>query len=152
MPILTNVRRERFAQFIADGHSQAEAYRRAGYSDATSNASRLSANDSIHARVRELRIEAAEAAGLTREYVIARLMRVADRAMQAVPVVNGKGEPTGEYRYDGAAANRSLELLGKHLGMFVDRAEVREVQYEISAEPLSLDEWLEQHGKADVAH
>jgi len=41
--------------------------------------------------------------------------------MQAVPVLDKQGEPTGEYTYQGAVANRALELIGKHLGMFIDR-------------------------------
>ena len=31
------------------------------------------------------------------------------------------GKPTGEYQYQGNVANKALELLGRHLGMFVDR-------------------------------
>ena len=45
--------------------------------------------------------------------------------MSIEPVLDGKGHPTGVYKYQGAVANRALELLGKELGMFVDRAEVR---------------------------
>ena len=45
-----------------------------------------------------------------------------ERAMQAVPVM-GKDGPTGEFKYDGAVANRALELLGKHIGMFTDKHE-----------------------------
>jgi hypothetical protein len=38
-------------------------------------------------------------------------------------VRDAKGNPTGEYRYDGSVANRALELIGKELGMFVERKE-----------------------------
>lgn len=41
-----------------------------------------------------------------------------ERAMQSKPVLDRKGEPTGEYVYDGAVANRGLELLGRHLSLF----------------------------------
>jgi hypothetical protein len=30
---------------------------------------------------------------------------------------------TGEFKYDGAVANRALELIGKELGMFINRRE-----------------------------
>jgi phage terminase small subunit len=45
------------------------------------------------------------------------------RAMQIEPVLDRNGVKTGEYVYAGSVANRALELLGKHLGMFVDRVD-----------------------------
>jgi hypothetical protein len=36
--------------------------------------------------------------------------------------MNAKGEPTGEYRWDGNVANRALELLGRELGLFTERS------------------------------
>jgi len=44
--------------------------------------------------------------------------------MQAEAVLNDDGKPIGQYSYQGSVANRSLELLGKELGMFIDRKEV----------------------------
>ena len=44
-------------------------------------------------------------------------------------MTDAQGNPTGVYRYDGATANRALELLGKELGMFIDRKEVRHKNY-----------------------
>ena len=44
--------------------------------------------------------------------------------MQAQAVLDAKGNPTGEYTYNGSVANRALELLGKEQGMFVERKEV----------------------------
>jgi hypothetical protein len=38
------------------------------------------------------------------------------RAMQATPVKDGNGEAIGEFRYNGAVANKSLELLARILG------------------------------------
>jgi len=32
---------------------------------------------------------------------------------------------TGEYTYQGHVANKALELIGKHRGMFVDRSEMK---------------------------
>ena len=56
--------------------------------------------------------------GLDREWVIQNLMTVTNRCMQAEPVLNKDGEPTGEYRFDSGGATRSLHLLGMELGMF----------------------------------
>ena len=45
---------------------------------------------------------------------------------------SGEWEETGEYKFDSAGANRATELLGKHLGMFVDKVEHSgKLEYEI---------------------
>jgi DUF438 domain-containing protein len=54
-----------------------------------------------------------------------RLQENVERAMSIEPVLDGKGHPTGVYKYQGSVANRALELLGKELGMFIDRNEVK---------------------------
>ena len=46
------------------------------------------------------------------------------RAMQATPVKNEIGEAIGEFRYNGAVANKSLELLARILGMLVDKSQM----------------------------
>ena len=38
----------------------------------------------------------------------------------------GAEEVPGEYVYNGSVANKALELIGKELGMFIDRKEVGE--------------------------
>jgi phage terminase small subunit len=43
--------------------------------------------------------------------------------MTVEPVLDAEGKQTGEFRYQGAVANRALELLGKEIGMFIDRSE-----------------------------
>jgi phage terminase small subunit len=149
MPLLSNPRHERFAQELARGRSSTEAYKEAGYdcegSSAWSAASRLSRNVQVSARVRELQTAGAERAVLTEEWVISRLMANAERAMQAEAVTDHQGEATGEFKYDGAVANRALELLGKRLGIFVDRSDVTQTVVTITDEPLSPEEWAAQH-------
>ena len=56
--------------------------------------------------------------GLDREWVITRLMQVAERCMQAEPVLDKKGQPTGEYQFDSSGANQALKMLGDTMGMF----------------------------------
>jgi hypothetical protein len=41
--------------------------------------------------------------------------------MQAEPVLDKTGRPTGVYTYEGGVANRGLELIGKNLGMFEEK-------------------------------
>jgi phage terminase small subunit len=47
-----------------------------------------------------------------------------ERAMQRKPVLDKEGNEIGVYVYDGHVANKSLELMGKELGMFKDKVEV----------------------------
>jgi phage terminase small subunit len=61
---------------------------------------------------------------LSQDWIIGRLRDNVERSMQAEPVLDREGNETGEYQYAGAVANKALELLGKHIGMFVDRSEV----------------------------
>jgi phage terminase small subunit len=79
-------------------------------------------NPSVRNRLNELTKIATQNAilstGLNREWVIQRLMTVADRCMQAEPVLNKQGEPTGEYTFDASGANQALRMLGDTLGLF----------------------------------
>ena len=46
--------------------------------------------------------------------------------MQAEPImIKGENgiEESGEYKFDSAGANKSLELIGKHLRLFTDKIE-----------------------------
>jgi len=38
-----------------------------------------------------------------------------------------------------------LELLGKEVGMFVDRTETRNVNYGISDQPMTPEEWIKKY-------
>lgn len=135
---LQNAKHEHFAQLVANGEPAARAYEIAGYSGkgAKQSAARLLTDASICDRVAHLRsikvasIEKAtaavvEKAGLSKEWVIAQLMENVAMAKQAEPVLDKQGQPVGEYAQNLAAANKALELLGKEVGMFVDRKEVR---------------------------
>ena len=68
---------------------------------------------------------AIERVALTKTWVLDRLIENVDRAMQHQAIAGADGNETGQYRYEGAVANRALELLGKELGMFISRSEVR---------------------------
>ena len=133
MPALENAKHELFAQEIAKGASQRDAYKAAGYevkSDAAAdaNASRLLTNAKVKARVAELQERISdvtvEKAAVSKAWVIAKLVENVERAMTAEPVRDAQGNPTGEYKYNGSVANRALELIGKEQGMFIDRSEV----------------------------
>ena len=44
--------------------------------------------------------------------------------MTLKPVLDKDGKPTREYQYNGFVANKALELLGREIGMFVERHEL----------------------------
>lgn len=144
MPVLENQRHEAFCHALAKGKSADAAYQEAGYKANRHNAAALARSEHISTRVAELQGMAAERVVVDRAWVIAKLTENVQRAMQEQPVMVG-GAESGQYKYDGSVANKALELLGKELGMFVDRAETVNHNYQISDDPLSDDEWSEQY-------
>lgn len=159
MPALENPKHERFAQELAKGKTADEAYVIAGYKKNRGNASTLKQDQSILDRVSDLLSErevihaqatadAIKSTALTKEWVIETLKENVARAMQAVEVKRADGEATGEYQYQGSVANRALELLGKELGMFVDRAVTENVNtnYVVSGDPIdNVEDWEREH-------
>lgn len=134
MPVLDNAKHERFAQGLASGLPAEEAHGLAGYKASRSGACQLKQKLNISERVTELLAEreaihsqatadAIKSTGLTKTWVIETLVSNVDRAMQAEEIKRPDGTGTGEYKYEGSVANRALELLGKHLGMFIDKHE-----------------------------
>jgi len=73
--------------------------------------------------IQKLFNERAEKVEISAEYVITSIKSVAERCMQAEPVMV-QGEATGEFKFDAAGANKSLELLGRHLKLFTDKVEL----------------------------
>lgn len=135
MSILKNAKHEHFAQLVAGGKTPPVAYVTAGYSEAgaAQSANRLLKNADVSLRIAQLRqaVEepsrerAIEKAAVDKAWVLQELIEIVKMAKQAEPVRDSEGNPIGEYKQNLAAANKSLELLGKELGMFVDRSEVR---------------------------
>ena len=127
---MLTVKQEKYVQGLFKGLSQREAYRQA-YNAENMNehsidckASELYRKVEIKARLKELQEEYKEDNKITVEWVRDKLVEVAERCLQEKPVLEN-GEPTGEYRFEHNGANRSLELLGKHLGMFIEKQEVK---------------------------
>lgn len=116
MPQLENVRHEKFARLVAAGEPASKAYVGAGYKPdaAGANPTRLTGNDRIAARIAEIRAEleqaAQKAATVTKEWIVEKLR---ENALRALEIDQGN------------VANRALELLGKEIGMFVERRETK---------------------------
>ena len=101
---------------------------RAGYKEANAKqtATENLSKPIIAQRIQILFDTRAEKVELNSEWVLRNLEKVAVRCMQAEPVmVKGQHgmEESGEYKFDSAGANKSLELIGKHLKLFTDKVE-----------------------------
>jgi phage terminase small subunit len=96
-------------EYFVDFNGSA-AVKRAGYKSTNPNklAGKLLNHPLVMEAVAEKKKERQEKTELSAEYVIQKLISIAER--------NEEGNPT--------AALRSLELLGKHLGLYKDRQEI----------------------------
>jgi hypothetical protein len=127
-------KREAFVLAYIKTGNASEAYRQAYNTNASAKtihekASRLLAEGNVRARFEVLRGKVTERAvektAISKAWVIEKLVENVDRAMQAEPVRRSDGEEVpGAYVYNGSVANKALELIGKELGMFIDRKEV----------------------------
>ena len=79
MAALKNARHERFAQLIAEGKTQDEAYKIAGYAPSRANASTLRAKQNVSARVDTLLERAAVRTEMTIASLTERLVQIADK-------------------------------------------------------------------------
>jgi hypothetical protein len=128
MGVIRNTKHEAFAQALARGENAVIAYVLVGYKEHHQNAYRLAQHDAVRARVDEIlmrkdaafersNIKAAHAAAVDKTWVMKRMVREAENADRASERV------------------RALELVGKELGMFINRS----VSLDISADFANLD-------------
>ncbi len=114
MGVLAKPQQETFALLVASGVKRADAYTSAGYSPkgADRGSARLLKNVRVSTRVTELVTECSDSIVkrliLDRNRTLSRLNQSIDRALS-------------DSNYQ--AAIKGLELLGKELGMFIDRSE-----------------------------
>ena len=112
----------------------AEAAIRAGYSERTASriGPQLLGKTCVREAIEKAQAKRARRVEVTQDYVLSNLVEVVERTMQRAPVLDRKGEQVTDeegravWTFDAKGANRALELLGKHLGIFTDkvRAEV----------------------------
>lgn len=79
-------------------------------------ASRFHALANVQARIEELttkvRAMAEKELNIDAAWVLKQAVKVHERCMQSEPVMS-QGEPTGEFKFEAAGANKSLEIIGK---------------------------------------
>jgi hypothetical protein len=62
--------------------------------------------------------------GVSKAWIMGMLRENVERAMAVKPVLDRDGNETGNYEWNGHVANKALELLGREIGMFVERHEL----------------------------
>lgn len=117
MPVLDNPKHEAFAQAIASGVSNREAYAEAGYSTSNeaatdASASRLLASARVASRVKELQAASAEEAVVDAATLSDQLEDIRAKAISA--------------NQFGAAAQAVMGRAKLH-GLIIDKAEVKDV-------------------------
>lgn len=129
-----NAKQRAFVFEYLKDRNATQAAIRAGYTAKNADVvgPRLLGNVGVQAAIAE-QTKAVEAKALvTSEWVVLALKEVAERCMERVPVMvregrtmvqktaeNENGEEVGVWEFDSSGANRALELLGKHKGLFV---------------------------------
>lgn len=110
-------RQARFCEEYLIDLNATQAAIRAGYSEKTANeqGARLLANVSVQEKIAELKAERSKRTEITQDSVIQELAAVARAEVKGVRAVDKL---------------KALELLGKHLGMFVERYEVNAAEIE----------------------
>jgi phage terminase small subunit len=117
MPVLPNERHEKFAQFLAMGKPRIEAHELSGYSPNRANASTLARQPHIKSRIAELQEHAGQIAvqvaavttGISKSWVLEKLRENALKGLRE--------------KKASSVANRALELIGREIGMFLERVE-----------------------------
>jgi len=125
MPELKNQRHEMFCREYVGraAFCAAEAARQAGYSERTAREQgyRLLGRRDIQERIAKLLIARRASATINDEFVLDHLREIVHRCMQAIPVLDRDGNRTGSWSFNAPGANKALELLGRHLGLWNDK-------------------------------
>lgn len=124
---------QKFADYyLANGCNATKAYMdtylKASYETAQVNGCKLLKRQAVHDYITNRQQELQEKTQVTQEYCIMNLKEVVERSLQHKPVleynkVSGEYEETGEYQFDSIGANKALELLGKTLGIYIDKTD-----------------------------
>ena len=128
-------KQQRFVEEYLIDLNATKAAMRAGYSKRTARqvgAENLS-KPVIATAIQKAMEERSERTGIDQDWVLNNLRSITERCMQVEPVTDSKGDPVfvenaeggivPAFTFNSTGANRALELIGKHLGMFVERKE-----------------------------
>jgi phage terminase small subunit len=129
---LTDKQARFVSEYLKDMNAT-QAYKRAGYqvkSDEVAGASarRMLRNVTVRTAIKEEQKIIREKNRISTGWVLDRLKDNVERCMQLEPVRDKEGNVTGVYKWEPQGANKGLELIGKHIGMFIERVEHTEKQ------------------------
>lgn len=124
MPDLTEKQKKFCQEYIVDLNATQAAIR-AGYSKKSASRIAIELLNKTHVSnyLQGLQKKQEKRTAITADSILTRLNIIADRCMQIEPVLDRSGKKTGVYKFDATGANKSLELLGKHLALFTDKVE-----------------------------
>lgn len=143
MPMLSNARYERFAQGIAKGKSQPDAYVYAGYNPSAknkdTNAGHVARRPEVAARVAELLAKQQQRIGVTVDALVLELDEMFKLAKRTKQPAAGVG---------------AILAKGKLLGLITDRVESETTVRKPARRPtsetqMSLDEWKDKFEPKD---
>jgi hypothetical protein len=102
MPVLRNAKHEAFAQAVAIGKNQDEAYAAIGFKPHRQNAHRLMTRDDIKARVLEIKNRVSEKAEWSAADRLASLKKIHDKGLKddhrvAIAAINEANKMMGSY-------------------------------------------------------
>jgi len=124
-------KQQRFVEEYLIDLNATQAAIRAGYSEKTAKSigqENLTKPD-IQKAIQEAQNKRAERTEITQDYVLTNIQKVIERCMQIAPVESGitedaEGQLAQAFVFKEQGALKGLELLGKHLGMFVEQKKV----------------------------
>ncbi len=127
------VNQQKFADYyLANGcnatQAYADTYPKASIATAQQNGCKLLKQIYVHDYITKRQLELQEKTQVNQEYCIMNLKEVVERSLQHKPVLEfdratGQMRETGEYTFDSTGANKALELLGKTLGIYIDKTD-----------------------------
>jgi phage terminase small subunit len=129
-------KQQKFVQEYLVDLNATQAAVRAGYSEKTAKSigQENLTKPVVKAAIESAQKVLAERVEITQEWVLSNLKTVAERCMQSVPVIdrkglqvfveNAEGDVVPAYVFNSMGATRSLELLGKHIGMFTEKVKL----------------------------
>jgi phage terminase small subunit len=141
MAVLSNPKHERFAQELAKGALQKDAYITAGYRGGDNQASRLAADEKVRARVAELVGRAAAKTEVTIERVLNELALIGFANMQDYMRAGPDGDPYLDFSAisrDQAAALAEVTVEDFKDGRGEDAREVRRVKFKLADKRAAL--------------
>jgi len=120
MAALNNPRWERFAQELARGKGQLEAYQIAGFKPHGANACTLAQDERVSSRVQELVLAQVELDRKAAELAAERLSHSKEDVMRELWDNGEKAKEAGQY----GPSNKAFELYGSEIGMFTKKIQL----------------------------